>query len=118
MKRTKRSELLVGVTSALYTNWLIAIGEKMDATTLTNGAFFFILSLILFLMYFREAFKNLEEQTWVKILPLKTFLGSAHIMLVETGLILEGIFQNNYIFSSIGFFLWVMVMQVERQEVA
>ena len=81
MKRSKKSELLIGVMIGLYGNWLIAIVEKLEKTGLLP-ILLFAFSFVPFIFYFQENFSGIEKQTWLKWIPLKTILGSIYVLLV------------------------------------
>jgi len=113
--RTRRNELMIAVTTALYTNWLICIAVKFNAQSLTIGSTLFYFSLPVLIFYFREAFKSFEEQVWLGFLPLQIFLGLIHFVLVLMGLVTDGIFQENQVFTVIGGALWILMSQQIRR---
>lgn len=112
-KRTKRSELLIGVFIGIYGNWLIAfltkLGNNMD---LPMSLFLF--SFFPLLGYFQEAYKDTEEQRWIKSLRLANILSLIYAFMILGSLYLSGLLYSELPFSFIGVAIWVMIWQVER----
>ena len=118
MRRTKKSELLMGVMIGVYGNWLVAVLGKLEKAV-SIPAFLFGLSFFPFIWYFMEAFKEIESQIWVGripySLPLKTFLGLGHIAFVIASLGFAGLFPTEWLFPWFGTAIWFMLMSFERR---
>jgi len=110
----------MGVMIGFYGNWLIALVERLELpkTANYNLMWLFGFSLVMLLTYFLEAFTELQKQTWVKFIPLKTILGSTHLASMFALLWFSGIYESGFLFSWTGVALWVILLQVERRELA
>ena len=104
-ERSKKSELLMGVFIGLYGNWLISFVDKLGNTGVIYSYIAFVISMGFLFLYFAEVYTKLMEQTWVKIFPLKLFLGIIHISFILLAQYLSGIFEQNIFFSATGFAL-------------
>jgi hypothetical protein len=117
MKRSKKSELLIGVMIGVYGNWLIAVLEKLNQAD-NIQAILFAFSFLPFLWYFQEIFTGLERQKWVGFVPLKMFLGIFYLGTILSLLLFSNLLASEWLFSWAGMTFWVMLMMVERREMA
>ena len=117
MRRSKKSELLIGVMIGVYGNWLIAIVEKLGEANLFP-MMLFAFSFVPFVLYFHEIFTEIERQTWVKMVPLKNILGVTYLILVFVSLWISGIYTSETLLSWTGIALWTVLMLVERRALA
>ena len=117
MKRSKKSELLIGVMIGIYGNWLIAIVEKLEKTN-PFAILLFTFSFAPFVLYFVEIFTEIEKQFWIKLISLKNFLGSIYLVMVFVSLWISGVYQSEPLFSWTGIALWAVLMAVERRALA
>jgi hypothetical protein len=116
MKRSKRSELLIGVMIGVYGNWLIALLEKLNQAD-NIQVILFGFSFLPFLWYFQEIFNGLEHQKWVGFIPRKKFLGAFYLIIIAGLLVVSNLVASEGLFSLTGVIFWVMLMVVERREV-
>jgi len=117
VKRSKESELLIGVMIGVYGNWLIAFLEKLNQAN-NIQVILFGFSFLPFLWYFQEIFTRLEHQKWVGFIPLKTFLGIFYLGTIVSLLTVSKLVTSEPLFSWTGMALWFMLMMVERREIA
>lgn len=112
LKRSKKSELLIGVMIGIYGNWLIALVEKLENTEL-SAILLFVVSFAPFISYFYEIHTEIENQSWLRWMPSKTILGTIYILLIFGSLMLSGLFETESLFSASGIVFWFMLMKVE-----
>jgi hypothetical protein len=117
MKRTKKSELLIGVMIGLYGSWIMGLLGKLNQANSVQVSLFGF-SFLPFLWYFQEIFTILENQKFVLHLPLKMFLGTIYFLIILVLLSYSGLMGSELLFSWTGLLFWVMLMMVERREVA
>ncbi len=109
---SKKGELLLGVFIGIYGNWLIALVDKLGKNV-GYSMIPFVISFVILLWYFQEAFKN--EPTFVKSLRLGNILGSIYFLLIAFSLLWSGLGVSEYTFSAVGIALWFILMTVERK---
>ena len=117
MKRSRKSELLIGVMIGIYGNWIIAIVEKLEKRP-PFSILLFAISFIPFILYFQEIFTEIEKQTWVKSISFKNFLGATYLAIVFLSLYSCGMFVSDPLLFLTGIVLWVTLMTVERRALA
>jgi len=117
MKRSRKSELLIGVMIGIYGNWIIAIVEKLEKRP-PFSILLFAISFIPFILHFQEIFTEIEKQTWVKSISFKNFLGATYLAIVFLSLYSCGMFVSDPLLFLTGIVLWVTLMTVERRALA
>jgi hypothetical protein len=111
-RRTKRSELLIGVFIGIYGNWLIALVEKFGTNVEGYSLIPFTLSFLFLIWYFREIFSRTGHS--FRFLRRADVLGYVYILLVSISLLLYNKLNGDYYFIGIGAFLWIALMQSEK----
>ena len=110
-RRSRRSELLIGVFIGIYGNWLIAVVEKLG-NNVGYSMVLFALSFLFLILYFQEIFGR--ERHFYKWWSRSTILGSIYILLVVLSLYLKGIMDSDLFFVVVGLVFWIALMQAER----
>jgi hypothetical protein len=110
-RRSRRSELLIGVFIGIYGNWLIAVVDKLS-TNLSLSMLPVAISFGFLVFYFQEIYSS--ERHFHKWLSRSTILGIIYFLLVALSLFLNGVWYSEFVFVWVGAFLWVALMQAER----
>lgn len=109
-RRSKRSELLIGVFIGIYGNWLIAAVEKLNVN-IWYSMMLFVLSLAFLVFYFQEIFSS--KRQWHKFWSRSTILGYTYGLLLTASLYLNGVMDSEWFFVGVGFVFWIALMQAE-----
>jgi hypothetical protein len=112
-KRTKRSELLIGVFIVIYGNWLVALLAKLgNNTNFPLGIF--LVSFVLLFFYFGEAYKDTKEQKRRLSIRFADVLSFVYFVLIIISLLMSGLFSSAFAFSISGLVVWILLWQVEK----
>jgi hypothetical protein len=112
-KRTRRSELLIGVFIGIYGNWLVALLAKLgNNTDFPLGLF--LISFILLFFYFGEAYKDTKEQKRGMSIRLADVLSFVYFILILISLSISGLISSAFAFSISGLVIWILLWQVEK----
>lgn len=112
MKRTQRSELLMGIMIGFYGNWLIQLLDKIKSLNLLSQAFLLFSFGPLFI-YFWIAYTDLKDQLVFNLINYKGIAGFTHLILVLLSTGWGNILADEYLFILPGIFFWMSLLIVE-----
>ena len=114
MKRTQRSELLMGVMIGFYGNWLIQLLDKIKIENMFSQIMLLSSFAPLFI-YFWIAYTNIEDQIVFNLITIKGAMGFIHFILIISSTALSSILVEEYIFILPGIFFWLSLLIVEMK---